>query len=146
MLHAKLLESYPTLCDPVECSPPGSSVLEFSRQEYRAGCHTLLQGIFLMQGSNPHLLCLLHWQAGSLPLAPPVKRKSHGSVLTESTSVVRKSYRFANYSHLSFPSLLVQFSPSVVSDSLRPRELQHARPPCPSPSPGVHSDSRPSSR
>ena len=32
----------------------------------------------------------------------------------------------------------VQFSHSVVSDSLRPRELQHARPPCPSPTPGVH--------
>ena len=38
-----------------------------------------------------------------------------------------------------------QFSHSVVSDSLRPHELQHARPPCSSPSPGVHSDSRPSS-
>ena len=39
----------------------------------------------------------------------------------------------------------VQFSRSVMSDSLRPHELQHARPPCPSPTPGVHSDSRPSS-
>ena len=39
----------------------------------------------------------------------------------------------------------VQFSRSVVSDSLQPHESQHARPPCPSPSPGVHSDSRPSS-
>ena len=37
----------------------------------------------------------------------------------------------------------VQFSCSVVSDSLRPHESQHARPPCPSPSPRVHSDSRP---
>ena len=35
----------------------------------------------------------------------------------------------------------VQFSRSVVSDSLRPHESQHARAPCPSPSPGVHSDS-----
>ena len=35
----------------------------------------------------------------------------------------------------------VQFSRSVVSDSLQPHESQHARPPCPSPSPGVHSDS-----
>ena len=35
-----------------------------------------------------------------------------------------------------------QFSRSVVSDSLRPHESQHARPPCPSPTPGVHSDSR----
>ena len=38
-----------------------------------------------------------------------------------------------------------QFSHSVVSDSLQPHESQHARPPCPSPSPGVHSNSRPSS-
>ena len=40
----------------------------------------------------------------------------------------------------------VQFSLSVVSDSLLPHELQHARPPCPSPIPGVHSNSRPLSR
>ena len=40
----------------------------------------------------------------------------------------------------------VQFSHSVTSDSLRPHESQHTRPPCPSPSPGVHSNSRPSSR
>ena len=35
----------------------------------RVGCHALLQGIFLTQGLNLYLLCLLHWQAGSLPLA-----------------------------------------------------------------------------
>ena len=40
----------------------------------------------------------------------------------------------------------VQFSHSVVSDSLQPHELQHAEPPCPSPTPGVHSDSRPLSQ
>ena len=40
----------------------------------------------------------------------------------------------------------VQFSHSVVSDSLRPHESQHARLPCPSPTPGVHSDSHPSSQ
>ena len=40
----------------------------------------------------------------------------------------------------------VQFSRSVVSNSLRPHESQHARPPCPSPTPGVHSDSRRSSQ
>ena len=39
-----------------------------------------------------------------------------------------------------------QISHSVVSDSLRPHESQHARPPCPSPTPGVHSDSCPSSQ
>ena len=39
-----------------------------------------------------------------------------------------------------------QISRSVMSDSLQPHELQHARPPCPSPTPGVHSNSRPSSQ
>ena len=43
----------------------------------------------------------------------------------------------------SGPISSVQFSCSVVSNSLRPHESQHARPPCSSPSPGVHSDSRP---
>ena len=40
----------------------------------------------------------------------------------------------------------VRFSRSVVSDSLQPHESQHARPPCPSPTPGAHSNSRPSSQ
>ena len=50
---------------------------------------------------------------------------------------------------LPFPSLQfssVHFSRSVVSNSLRPHELQHARPPCPSPTPGVYSNSCPSSQ
>ena len=37
------------------------------------GCHFVLPGIFPTQGLNPHLLCLLHWQADSLPLVPPGK-------------------------------------------------------------------------
>ena len=40
----------------------------------------------------------------------------------------------------------VQFSCSVMSDSFRPHELQHAKPPCLAPTPGVHPNSRPSSR
>ena len=40
----------------------------------------------------------------------------------------------------------VQFSCSIVSDSLRPHGLQHTRPPCPSPTPGVHSNSCPLSQ
>ena len=43
-------------------------------------------------------------------------------------------------------SYIIQFSHSVVSDSLRPHGLQHTRSPCPSPTPGVHSDSCPLSR
>ena len=43
----------------------------FSRQGYSVGCRALLQGIFPTQVGDPGLLCLLHWQAGSLPLTPP---------------------------------------------------------------------------
>ena len=46
--------------------------------------------------------------------------------------------------HISVPS--VQFSRSVTSDSLWPHELQHSRPPCPSPTPGVHPNPCPLSR
>ena len=58
------------------------------------------------------------------------------------TKMVQSSY----ISFTSTPQCSVQFSCSVMSDSLRPHELQHARPPCPSPTPGVHPNSCPSSR
>ena len=65
IVHAHSVVS--TLCDPVDCSPPGSSVHGiFQARNTAVGCHFLLQGIFLTQGSYPGLLCLLHWQAGSL--------------------------------------------------------------------------------
>ena len=52
-VHAKSLQSCPTLCDPMGCTgcPWG-----FFSQEYWRGCHVLLQEIFLTQGSNPGLL------------------------------------------------------------------------------------------
>ena len=49
------------------CDSPGKNT--------GVGFHVLLQGIFPTQGSNPRLLCLMHWQAGSLPLVPPEKPK-----------------------------------------------------------------------
>ena len=53
----------------------------------------------------------------------------------------------SNFLNLMFSfKVSVQFSCSVMSESLRPHESQHARPPCPSATPGVHSDSRPSSQ
>ena len=42
---------------------------DFPGKNTGVGCHALLQGIFLTQGLNPHLLCILNWQVGSLPLA-----------------------------------------------------------------------------
>ena len=56
-------------------------------------------------------------------------------------------FGYVNFDHLvKVQFSLVQFSHSVISDSLWPHELQHTRPPCPSPTPGVHSHSCPSSR
>ena len=53
--------SPPTVCDPMDCSPPGSSVCAvFPGKNTGVGYRFLLQGIFLTQGLNPHLLCLLH--------------------------------------------------------------------------------------
>ena len=50
-------QSYPTLCNPVDYSPPGSTVRGDSPgKKTRVGCHFLLQGIFPTQGSNPGLL------------------------------------------------------------------------------------------
>ena len=46
---------------------------DFPGKNTRVGCHFLLQGIFLTQRWNQHLLHLLHWQTDSLPLAPPGK-------------------------------------------------------------------------
>ena len=67
-------QSCPTLCDSMDCSPPGSSVHGDSPGKNNGvGCHTLLQGIFPTQVSNLHLLCLLYWRVGSLPLVPPGK-------------------------------------------------------------------------
>ena len=59
------------LCDPIDCSPPGSSVHGNSPgKNTGVGCGALLQGIFPTQESTPCFLCLLHWQMGSLPAAP----------------------------------------------------------------------------
>ena len=60
-------QSCPTLCDPMDCSTPGSSVLGILRQGHWSGLPSLLQGIFPSQGLNPGLLhcrqilyCLSH--------------------------------------------------------------------------------------
>ena len=63
------------------------------------------------------------------------------NIVTNAQISYKKS---ANMSSVEFSS--VHFSHSVVSDSLWPHESQHTRPPCPSPTPGGHSDSRPSSQ
>ena len=99
-----------TLCDSMDCSPPGFSV----------------RGI--LQAKILEWVAFSFFKGSSWPGIKP------GSPTLQTDSL------------LSEPPNSVQFSRSVVSDSLRPHELQHARLPCPSPAPGVHSDSRPSSQ
>ena len=63
-----------TLCDPMDCSPPGSSVHGDSPgKNTGAGCHILLQEIYATQGSNPHLPVSPALQVDSLPTKPPGK-------------------------------------------------------------------------
>ena len=57
LLHAKLLQSCPTLCDPIDHSPPGSSVHGDSPSKNTGvGCHAVLPGTFPTQGVDPRLL------------------------------------------------------------------------------------------
>ena len=126
------------------------------------GCHFLLQGIFPTQWSNLHLL---HWQWILYHLSHQENSPSYECVTYFTPEGLRRNIlsiveiskpRFCGFCwfvfwstelySLRFQFSSVQFSLSFVSDSLRPHELQHARPPCPSPTPGVHSDSRPSSQ
>ena len=103
----------PTLCHPMDYSPPGSSVhglLQGRILEWVAMPSS--RGSFLTQGSNPHPLYLWHWQADSLPLSH-LESPAGGNDILE-----------------TFSDNSIQFSHSVMSDSLRPHELQHARPPC----------------
>ena len=71
---AKLLRLFLTLCNPMDCSPSGASVrgiLQAGILEWIA--MSFSRGSSQTQGLNLHLLCLLHWQLGSLPPAPPGK-------------------------------------------------------------------------
>ena len=72
-MYAKSLQSRLTLCNPMDCSPPGST--DCPGKNTGVGCRSLLQGTFPTQRSNLRRLSLLPRQAGSLPLAPP--RKPH---------------------------------------------------------------------
>ena len=89
-MRANSLLSCPTLCNPNNCSPSSSSVHGDSPgKNIGMGCHVFLQEIFPTQGSNAHLLHLLHWQVGSLPEVPPEKHPF--LLLNQWTSEVNKN-------------------------------------------------------
>ena len=82
----------------------------------------------------------------------PCRATQDGWVMVESSDKMwstgegkGKPLQYSCLENLMNSQLVSQFSRSVVSDSLRPHESQHARPPCPSPTPGVPSNSSPSS-
>ena len=74
-MRAELFQSCPTLCNPMDCGPPGSCPWDTPGKNTGVGCLALFQGIFPTQRLNLHLLRLLHWQVGSLPLPPPGKHQ-----------------------------------------------------------------------
>ena len=82
---------------------------------------------------------------GAAHKAPPASRSLHEI----GENALTLAWELASLTSLGWAHLFlfssVQFSHSVVSDSFRPHGLQHARPPCPSPTPGVYSNSCPSS-
>ena len=102
-------------CNPMDCSTPRLLSPWNSRQEYYSGLPRGSPGDLPNPGIKARSPAL---QVDSLQSEPPGKPMN---------------------------KVLVQFSYSIVSDSLRPHGLQHARPPCPSPTPGVYSNSCPSS-
>ena len=74
VLYWMCAQLYHSLCGPMDCSPSGSSVHGiFQTRILEWGAIFILQGILLTQGSKLSLLCILHWQEDSLPLAPPGK-------------------------------------------------------------------------
>ena len=80
VMRAKLLQSCPTLCDPMDCVVCQAPLsMGFSRQEYWSGLPHPPPGDLLDPGIYPCLFCLLHWQVGSSPLAslgkPGLKHK-----------------------------------------------------------------------
>ena len=86
----------PSLCNPMNCTLPGSSVHGvFWARILEWGCQFLLQVIFPTQGLNLHLLCLLHWQANSLPLSHLGRPEAFITLIPKlgKDTTIKESYR-----------------------------------------------------
>ena len=103
------------LCDPMDCSLPGSSV-EFSRPKYWSGLPSPPPGGFLTRGLKLCLLHLLHWQAASLPLAPPGKPEQiHEHMFVAELFTIAKRWKKPKYpSSDEWTSVLREFPPSKI--------------------------------
>ena len=106
-------------------------------------------GLLAIQGTLKSLLQHHSSKAAILRFSASFRvQLSHPYMTTGKTIVWIRQILLAKYCLCFLICCLssVQFNRSFVSDSLRPHESQHARPPCLSPTPGVHSDSRPLSQ
>ena len=113
-MHAQLC---PTLCNPLDCSLPGSYPWDFSGKNTGVGCLFLLQQIFLTQRSNPHLLSLLHGrqtlhllnhrEAQPLPSLWP-----HSTFLFPTQALELAKYLLSESLHMQFLLSGMCFSPS----------------------------------
>ena len=103
--------------------------------------HEIKRHLFLGSKAMTNLLLLLLSRFSRFRLCATPEMAAHQA--PPSLGFSRQEY----WSGLPLPSPMCESeSRSVVSDSLQPHGSQHARHPCPSPAPGVHSDSRPSSQ
>ena len=135
--YSSVAQTCPTLCDPMNHSTPGLPVHHQLLELAQTHVHWVGD---IIQPFHP-LSSLLFLPS----IFPCIRVFSNESAL---------HIRWPKYWNFSFSIILpmnilggsVQFSHSVVSNSLRPHEPQHARPPCPSPTPGVHQNQRPSSQ
>ena len=111
-MHAKSLQSCPTLCDPMDFSQAGSSV----RRILQAGILEWIAIFFSRDSSQPrdqtHVsLCLLHWRADSLPLVPPGKPHLPKTPYPLSGTLLRLlSFVFARKALLFFFSIPKSYS------------------------------------
>ena len=103
-VHAKWFQWSLALCGTLDCSLPGSSVCGILWAGL--GCQVLLWGVFLTQGLNPCLLCLLHYQTVSgylslMPTGKPIKSSSlghlHNFSITLFMIILRNSYIYLIY-------------------------------------------------
>ena len=166
---AKLLQSCPTLCDPIDSNPPGSpapgilqartlewvAISLFNAWNWKVKVKLLSRvWLFATPWTAAHqappsmgFSRQEYWSGVPLPSlrhsVTSLKCKQESEPPETWTAVSRALDLRDHQEH--YHSSSVQFSRSVVSDSLRPHESQHARPTCPSPTPRVYPNSCPSS-
>ena len=110
-------------------------------------CGTPRKSIWFTKSEAPYFVFLTNSQMMSVLLVQGPHFENHWTRLVFSLpssffSILEDRIRLSLQIVNVFVLSSVQFSRSVVSDSLPPRESQHARPPCPTPTPGVHPDSQ----